>query len=621
MRRNVGGRPILAAVILALAVSVAAGCGGSSKESSSGSSSANSATTGGKSGGVYRVGWEQSFGFTNNFDPTGEYLGDAFAILSNLTTRTLVGYNHVEGPPGNKLVPDLATSVPTATNGGKTYTFKLKDGVKFGPPVSRAITSKDVSYAMHRLANPKDGGQYAFYYSVIKGWDDFASGKAETISGITTPDKKTIVFNLTAPTGDFLYRMSMPATGPIPEEVAKCFEGKPGNYGRDLVSTGPYMIKGADQVKASCPMKPMSGYNPLRQLDLVRNPDYDAKTDSTDARQNLPDEFLFTIDANADDIYNRVKNGDLDDEVATETPKVMREYTTDPNLKDRLHQFSGDRTWYLPMTFTQAPFDDIHIRKAMNWIMDKNGLRKGWGGPTAGAIATHIVPDAMLNDDIKGYDPYKTPGEAGDVAKAKAEVKQSKYDSNKDGICDASACKGILMVADVRSVDTRMVPVIQASAKKIGLTFTVRSINGAYPVIQTPSKNIPISERPGWGKDYADPLTFFQALFTGPAIIPSGNTNYSLVGLTPAIAKKVNVTGNINGIPSVDNKFNACNVKPAGDARTTCWANLDKYLMENVVPWVPYLWSYATNVTGPKVTQWSADQFSGSIGYAHVAVR
>ena len=67
-----------------------------------------------------------------------------------------------------------------------------------------------------------------------------------------------------------------------------------------------------------------------------------------------------------------------------------------------------------------------------------------------------------------------------------------------------------------------MLPVIQADATKIGITFTVRTINGAYPTIQTPSKNVPIAERPGWGKDYADALTFFTPLFDGRTIIPNG---------------------------------------------------------------------------------------------------
>ena len=63
---------------------------------------------------------------------------------------------------------------------------------------------------------------------MIKGWDAVAAGKAKTISGISTPNTITIVFHLTQPTGDFTYRMAMPATGPIPPEVGKCFEGQAG---------------------------------------------------------------------------------------------------------------------------------------------------------------------------------------------------------------------------------------------------------------------------------------------------------------------------------------------------------------------------------------------------------
>ena len=92
--------------------------------------------------------------------------------------RSLIGYKHQPGAAGNELIGDLATDVPTPTDNGLTYTYKLRAGIKFGPPVNRAVTSKDVAYAMNRLANPKDGGQYSFYYTVIKGWDAVASGKA-----------------------------------------------------------------------------------------------------------------------------------------------------------------------------------------------------------------------------------------------------------------------------------------------------------------------------------------------------------------------------------------------------------------------------------------------------------
>jgi len=577
-----------------------------------------------KAGGVYRVGWETSFGFTDGLDPTGEYLGEAFSMMSNLLVRTLVGYTHRAGAPGNKIVADIATSVPQPTNGGKTYTFKLRPGIKFGPPVNRAVTSKDILYAFQRLGNKQDGAQYAFYYSVIKGFDAYQAGKAKTISGISTPDNNTIIFNLTQPTGDFLYRVGMPATGPIPFEVGKCFDNVAEKYGRDLISTGPYMIQGEGAIDtSSCSkLQPISGYDPTSQITLVRNPNYSKATDKTGGRENNPDSFVFSIDANADDIYQKISNGDLEDEVSSVPPQVLQKYATDPGLKSNLHLNSGDRTWYITMNLTQKPFDDVHVRRAMNFIMDKDALRKAWGGATAGDVAHHIVPDTLFNDQMKSYDPYKTPGEHGSLAKAKAAMKGSPYDAKHNGTCSAAASKRVLMIADKRGVDDRMLPVIEANAAKIGISFTVRTVAGAYPTIQTPAKNVPIAERPGWGKDYADALTFFAPLFDGRTIIPAGNTNYSLLGITPALnaSKKLGVKGNLKNVPSVNEDLDHCSTL-IGQPRLTCYENLDKKLTWNVVPWVPYLWSSAIHIVGPKVSKWDFDQFGGSIGYGHVAVK
>jgi peptide/nickel transport system substrate-binding protein len=601
----------LAAVITAVAASV-------------GSASASKTSTA-KAGGTYKVGWESSFGFTDAFDPTGEYLGAAWALYSNLMIRTLVGYNHVAGAAGNVVVPDIATSVPKPTNGGKTYTFHLKRGIKFSPPVNRAVTSADFVTGMERLANPKDGGQYPFYYDVIKGWDAYAAGKAKTISGITTPNASTIVFNLTQPTGDFLYRMAMPATGPLPAEVVKCFTGAKANqYGRDVISTAGYMIQGLDSVNVStcASIKPASGFNPLSSLTLVRNPNYAASTDSKAARENLPDEFQFLIDSNADDIFNKVSAGQLDDEMQSPpTPKVIRQYVTTSSLRKYFKQNVGDGTDYLTMNLTQKPFDDIHVRKAMNFIIDKASLQKAWGGPTAGSIATHIVPNPMLDNKLSDYNPYATPGDAGSVKLAEAAMKGSKYDTNGDGKCDvAAACQNVLLVADSRSVDQAMVPIIIQDAKQIGITFKVRTVAGAYNVINTPKNNVPISTRPHWGKDYADASTFFDELFASNTILATGNTNYSLVGLTPAIAAKVHASGTITGIPSVDPQINHCNVL-SGNPRVSCWAALDKTLMQTVVPWVPYLSVQTLDVLSPDVTKWGYDQFSDQPALAHVAVK
>jgi peptide/nickel transport system substrate-binding protein len=621
---------VYAAAVISLAA-LAAGCG-SKKSSSNNTSTTASGGTGvvgsgkydngsSKKGGVYRIGWEQSFGFTNNFDPTGEYLGNAWGLYSNLMLRSLVGYKHQPGATGNELIGDLATDVPTPTDNGLTYTYTLRDGVKWGPPVNRVVTSKDVAYAMNRLANPKDGGQYAFYYTVIKGWDAVASGKSKSVSGITTPDDKTIVFHLTKETGDFNRRMSMPATAPIPPEVGDCFEGKPGDYGRDVVSNGPYMLKGMDAVKLPCSaLKPASGYAGAdgNHLNLVRNPTYDQSTD--DYRKNYIDEFQFLVNSNADDIFAKVQAGQLEDEVSSPAPKTIRQYATDSNLKPRMIPNVGDRTNYLSMNLTQPPFDDVHVRKALNWITDKAALQKAWGGPIPGSIAGHIVPPVLYNNGLAEYAPYATPNNAGDLAKAQAEMKQSKYDPGKTGKCTASACKGVLTIADTRGVDTRMVPILQEDAAKIGVQLKVRAINGAYTSIQTPAKNIPLAERPSWGKDYADPYTFFGELFDGRAIIKSGNTNYSLVGITPAKAKEVGATGNLDNVPSVDSDIDACSAK-LGDERTTCWENIDKKLMEQVVPWVPYLWPNNVFIVGPTVTHWNYDQFTDGPAYSLVSVK
>lgn len=570
-------------------------------------------------GGTYRIGWEGSFGWTDSFDPTGEYLANAFEI-DGILLRGLTTYNHVAGAAGGIPVPDLATSLPAPTNGGTRYTFKLKSGIKFGPPVNREIASTDIRYAIERMARPANGAQYVGYMKVIKGLDAYSKGEGSSISGIKTPNSKTISFDLTARTGDFFNRLTFPAAAAMPAEVAKCFEGKPGEYGRYVISSGPYMIEGSQNLNiSSCDaLKPISGYDGQTSLTLVRNPNYNAKTDSKASRENNPDKFTFTVDSNIDDIYARVGAGELDDEYTTGSPKVYREYLTDSSKKKYLHSNSADGTYYLTMNLTQPPFDDVHVRRAMNWIVDRNALRKAWGGPISGEIAQHIIPNSLVNG-LDNFAPFKTPRDSGSVAKALAEMKQSKY-TNKGGVCSAKQCKGVLLISDTRAVDKLLLPAVQASAAKIGITFAVRSVTGAYPVIQTTSNNIPISTRPRWFKDYADPSTFIDPLFFSGNIIPSGNTNYALVGLKPSQVQALGIKGNTKNIPSIDKLTDKCSPL-VGNARLTCYGGIDKVLTTDIVPWVPYMWANTVTILGPNVTKWNFDQSAGFTALAHVAVK
>ena len=145
----------------------------------------------------------------------------------------------------------------------------------------------------------------------FKGLTGTATNPNTPISGIVTPNATTIIFHLTKPSGDFLQLLAMPATAPIPPQVGKCFL-QPGTYGRDLISSGPYMIQGSEQVNISncSTIKPMSGFNPTSQLNLVRNPNYVQSTDNT--RANYVNGVEISVDPNVSDIFAKVQKGQLD---------------------------------------------------------------------------------------------------------------------------------------------------------------------------------------------------------------------------------------------------------------------------------------------------------------------
>jgi hypothetical protein len=224
----------------------------------------------------------------------------------------------------------------------------------------------------------------------------------------------------------------------------------------------------------------------------------------------------------------------------------------------------------------------------------------------------------MFGGALNDYDPYQTPDNAGDVEAAKAEMRQSKYDSNQDGVCDHASCKGVLHITRNVTPWTDMVPVEESSFGKIGITLETRELEDHYTVIQTTKRNIPLASGAGWGKDYADPSTF-MVLFDSASFVPEGNVNYSMVGLKADQVSQLGVTGTTQGVPSVDADIARCN-DLLGEERMTCWQDLDKKLMEDVVPWVPYLDATNVDIIGPAVTRYVYDQFSGTVAYSRVAL-
>lgn len=624
-------RKLLAtASLVAVLAIVAAACGGGNDNTASTPTDGSSGAT---AGGTYRTA-TQEFGYTNAFDPTGEYLGSAWGLYSQLLLRGLMTYNHKNGDSGGlDPIPDIASDPPEVSADGLTYTFKLRDNVMFGPPVDRAVTSHDIEYAFERINLASLAAQYGNYYcGVIKGMT-CSEKKLAPVSGISTPSDSEISFSLEQPTGDFLYRLAMPATAAIPQEVAKCFT-KAGDYGRFVISSGAYMIMGSDDLDISQPCSalaktPISGYNPDKGVTFVRNPNFDPSSQTEGTAGNYVDGVQIEINSNVDDIFAQIESGDLDGSYGDSPPNTVEaHYAKDPALKDSLHSDSGDRTWYFTMNPLAPPFDDIHVRKAVNWVIDKAAMVKAYGGSLRAEPATTIEPPTV-NPATATYDPYPSTDFAGDEAQAMEEMKQSKYDTNQDGTCDAPECKGFLFMSRSTTPWPAMDQVAMQDFAKIGLEPKLSEVDTTtgYTTLQSVKKLIPISLVPGWGKDFASPFGFNYFLFDSRAGLGCDTaTNYALVGMTPDQAKECGVEDQYNAATaefgpflSIDGKMDECVAKAASEVNT-CFAEMDKTLMEDIVPWAPWGWGKNLIITGTTVTHYEYDAFGDVISLSWVAV-
>jgi peptide/nickel transport system substrate-binding protein len=187
--------------------------------------------------------------------------------------RTLYGFK-----PDNSTtpIPDLATGEPQISSDNKTITVKIRKGVKYAPPVNREVTSKDIKYAFERAFSKNVPNGYAgTYFSSLEGAPKTANtGDIKPISGIQTPDDYTIVFKLKEPEAPLVSQaLVLPITTPVPEEYAKKFDAKtPTTYDKNVAFTGPYMIKNNSQGA-------LVGWQQGKRMEIVRNPNWNAKTD------------------------------------------------------------------------------------------------------------------------------------------------------------------------------------------------------------------------------------------------------------------------------------------------------------------------------------------------------
>jgi ABC-type transport system substrate-binding protein len=178
---------------------------------------------------------------------------------------------------------------------------------------------------------------------------------------------------------------------------------------------------------------------------------------------------------------------------------------------------------------------------------------------------------------------------------------QSKYDTDGDGVCDAPECKDILMVVSEASPPyPEQTALLQDNWGELGLTFNVKQFEHTtmYSKCSDPATKAAVCPSVGWLPDYFDAATVIPPLFGTEGLYPAYG-NLSLLGADAAYLEEYGYDP--IEIPSVDDKIEECAVIPAGDARFECWANLDRYIMEEVVNWVPLLFDTSRTITGERI--------------------
>jgi peptide/nickel transport system substrate-binding protein len=542
----------MAAALLVLAVVLAA-CGSSSS---------------GKNGGTLTVLNQGDFQYV---DPGAAYY--QFDYMVDLATqKSLYQYK----PNERNITPDLAAALPTISPDNKTVTIKIKKGVKFSPPVNREVTSADVKYGLERAFSANVPNGYVATYMPIKGAPAKPTPGVKKISGITTPDKYTIKFQLTKPTGAFFTQsLVLPASAPVPEEYAAKYDKQnPSTYGTHQVATGPYMIQND---KAGNTV----GYVPNRKINLVRNPNWNKSLDFRPAKLDK----INIQEGNSDTVAatRKVFTGQsmILGDITPPGPTLKAATTT---YKSQFENPSAGGYRYVAFNTTKPPFNDINVRKAVSAGMDKTALRQARGGPTIGPIAYHFLPNDFPGFQDAGgasspYDYMASPTANKTVSAkyfAAAGMKGGKYSGPN---------KSITLTCDNADPGKSVCAVAADEFRGMGFTPQIQSVPHEKMILicGIPSKQPEVCPNVGWFKDFYDPQTILDATFNPKNVLPENNSNY------PQLKNA-----------ALQSAFNKAEVVKDPAGRAKAYGAIDKMIM-GLAPGVPYVWDTQPNAESKNV--------------------
>ncbi|MEU0003616.1 ABC transporter substrate-binding protein [Streptomyces sp. NPDC006314] len=490
----------LATALVASLTLGAAGCSGSHKTGDArghrNPATANSGRVVGGTphrGGTLTVLSNQDF---THLDPARNWVMGDMDFGTRLLYRTLVTYKAAPGPDGGKLVPDLAENLGVSSDGAKRWTFKLKEGLKYedGSP----ITAQDIKYNVERSFSPDlpGGPDYAARY--LAGAEGYQGpGHGKHLRSIRTPDDRTIVFELRKPFAEFPYATVLPTFAPVPKA-----KDKGPQYDNRPFSSGPYRIESYDRDK---------------QLTLVRNPHWNPATDTV--RKAYPDKVVVVMGLRGNQIDDRLIASQGKDASAVSWGKLRPESTpkvlTRADVGKRLLAESSNCTEMLQMHTGRAPFDDVKVRRAVQYALDREGVLTASGGPALNDVATAYMPGPLFGG--KQPDTRKIPP-TGDVEKAKRLLKEAgKPDGFSTSITVSNGDKGVGEA-------------IQQSLGRAGIKVTIETVDPSafYDTIGD-TKNRTDLVYSGWCPDYPSGSTFLPFVFDGRYIKEKGNSgNHSL---------------------------------------------------------------------------------------------
>jgi peptide/nickel transport system substrate-binding protein len=482
-------------------------------------STGNSQTTAATAGGTVTI--LDTAGGVDSLDPGYWYYSIDYEQLGQTTQRWLYGWKPTDTSP----TPDLATGMPQISDGGKTLTISIRDGVRYSPPLqSRTVTSADIKYAMERCFAPSVGNGYAFfYYGDIVGVPSVPTSRVPNISGIQTPDARTLVLKLKRPVGVLATAnaLALPCTAPVPQDYAAKYDGgRTSTYGEHEVFTGPYMIEGAGSGTV-----PTSGYQPGRLLVLVRNPSWDA---GTDFRPAYFDKIVETNGGDSTAAARRVLGGSamMSGDSAVPPPSIIKQYLQSDRDQFKIAPSGGNR--YISLNSRIRPFDNLNVRRAVAAVINRRALRQTRGGQVVGPLATHFLPPEVPGFEQAGgtrssYDFYANP--RGNVALARRYMRKAGYPSGR------YTGGPVLAVADNQLPGSGTAEAVKRELKAIGIKVRLRKVPHAtmLTTCQRPKAHVALCPNLGWQKDFFDAQTMLDPVFNGQYIGPSYNLDTALV--------------------------------------------------------------------------------------------